>query len=239
MEQKPGFFEGPPQTMFAFGLACGIALSAVAGMALRKTGITIAQNTAPTVAQPTAQAPTAPTITKLSKAPSKDDHVLGDLKKAKVVLVEYSDFQCSYCGSYAPSIKQAVTDYGDKIALVYRHFPLSFHPWATPAAEAAECANEQGKFWEYHDELFKRQGEMVAKADALYGEIADGLSLNRKKFDECRASDKMLARIQKDQADGSASGVDGTPATFLNGIMVPGGAMSYATLKAKIDAALK
>lgn len=237
---KGGFFDGPPQTMFAFGLACGIALSAVIGISLGGVPLSREQVSAPTPSVAQQPTPSAPTVSRLTRTPSADkDHVLGDLKKAKAVLVEYSDFQCPYCKNYTPSIQRAVQEYGDKLAVVFRHFPLSFHPQAMPAAEAAECAGEQGKFWEYHDQLFARQGEMATKADALFTEIADGLKLNRSKFDTCRSSDKFLAKIQQDQSEGSASGVDGTPASFLNGVLVPGGAMPYETLKAKLDAVIK
>lgn len=86
-----------------------------------------------------------------------DDHVLGS-KKAKVLIVEYSDFQCPFCKRFFPSVQQALQEYGDKVALVYRHFPLtSIHPYAQPLAEGSECAAEIGgsdKFWEFHDQVF-------------------------------------------------------------------------------------
>jgi protein-disulfide isomerase len=91
-------------------------------------------------------------------AVSKDDHVLGG-KNPKVYLIEYSDFQCTYCKRFGPTIKQALDEYGDKIALVYRHFPLnSIHPYAQSLAEGSECANEIGgkdKFWQFHDKIFE------------------------------------------------------------------------------------
>lgn len=87
-------------------------------------------------------------------AVSKDDHVEG-AKNPKIYLVEYSDFQCPYCKAFNPTLQQALSEYKDKIALVYRHFPLeSIHPYARTLAEGSECANEQGKFWEYHDQVF-------------------------------------------------------------------------------------
>lgn len=87
-------------------------------------------------------------------AVTKDDHVRG-AKSPKVYLVEYSDFQCPYCKAFKPTIDQALNEYKDKIAVVYRHFPLeSIHPYARTLAEGSECANEQDKFWEYHDTVF-------------------------------------------------------------------------------------
>ena len=237
-QEKGGFFEGPPQTMFVFGLACGIALSAVGGILLGGTNLSINRaetNSAPIAAAPIANpTPTAPA--RLTRGPDAADHIRGDLKKAKVILVEYSDFQCPYCGSYTPTLARVVQEYGKDVAVVYRHFPLSFHPQAMPAAEASECAAEQGKFWEYHDALFAQQSTL---SEASYGAIADTLKLNRPKFDTCMSSDKYLAKIQKDQSEGAASGVDGTPATFMNGILVPGGAMPFETLKARLDAAIQ
>lgn len=85
-----------------------------------------------------------------------DDHVLGDLTKAKVVMLEYSDFECPYCQNHHSSMVSAMQEYGDDIAWVYRHFPLSFHPEAEPASLASECAGVQGKFWEFSDEMFNR-----------------------------------------------------------------------------------
>lgn len=89
---------------------------------------------------------------------AKDDHIVGG-KNPKVYLIEYSDFQCPFCLRFAPTVKQALTEYGDKIALVYRHYPLeSLHPYARPLALGSECVTELGgkdKFWEYHDKVFE------------------------------------------------------------------------------------
>ena len=99
-------------------------------------------NPAPT---PDAAAP-APTGT--VPAVTKDDHVKGGDASAPVTMIEYSDFQCPYCGAFEPTVAQVLKQYGNKIRFVYRHFPLSFHPNAEPAALASECASEQGKFWQ-------------------------------------------------------------------------------------------
>lgn len=88
-------------------------------------------------------------------AVTKDDHVEG-AKNPKVYLIEYSDFQCPYCKMFTPSLSQALTEYKDTVALVYRHFPLeSIHPYARGLAEGSECANDQSKFWEFHDKAFE------------------------------------------------------------------------------------
>lgn len=168
------------------------------------------------------------------------DHIRGD-KNAPVTLVEYSDFQCPYCQAFHPTMEQLMNDpaYKGKVRWVYRHYPLSFHPQATPSANAAECAAEQGKFWEFADALFAGQNQL---SDAFYGQLADQFKLNRKKFDDCYASKKYATRITADQTGGSVAGVTGTPGTIIIGAdgskqLVPG-AVPYATLKQMVDAAL-
>jgi protein-disulfide isomerase len=225
--------------LFVFGLVTGIAATLVFG---NLTGLTSAQavsnsrtatNTAvtqpTTITDPSAAAPSGQLA-----AVTKDEHIRGDINKAKVVLVEYSDFECPFCGRHHPSMLQAMEDYGDQIAWVYRHYPLSFHPQAMPGALASECADEQGKFWEYADALFANQ---AALADGYYSTLAGQLGLNQKKFDDCFTSKKYQDKISADQSSGIAAGVSGTPATFVNGQLVSG-AVPYETLKAVIDAQL-
>ena len=169
---------------------------------------------------------------------SADDHVRGS-KNAEVVLYEWSDFECPFCSRYHPSMVQLMNEYEGKVKWVYRHFPLSFHPQATPAANASECASEQGKFWEFADELFANQTRL---GDALYSELAGKLKLNTGKFDGCLKAKKYQARITADLNDGSAAGVTGTPGTIIvakdgSKQLVPG-AVPYEQLKAMVDAAL-
>lgn len=170
---------------------------------------------------------------------TKDDHVRGSAK-ADVTLIEYSDFECPFCGRFHPSMVQLMNEYEGKVKWVYRHFPLSFHPQATPAANASECASEQGKFWEYADKLIENQS---ALSDAKYSEIAVGLGLNKSKFESCYSSKKYQARITADQAGGSTAGITGTPGTIIIGKdgskqLVPG-AVPYEQLKAMVDQALQ
>lgn len=233
-----GFFDGNPRTMFAFGLVTGLALALLlnnfTGISLAsggtgRTPIKVVDNTGNT-----GDAGTQPTG---ELAPVQaNEHIKGDLKKAKVVVVEYSDFQCPFCAQHHPSLQQMVKDYGDQVAWVYRHFPLtSIHPQAAPSALASECASEQGKFWEYGDELVANQTKL---GDAYYKELAADLRLNTKKFDDCYASKKFQSVVDGDAASGEAAGVNGTPATFINGQLVSG-AVPYATLKQIIDSELK
>ena len=186
--------------------------------------------------------PSAPTAQKPGNNPApaidlKEDHIRGNVN-AKVTLLEYSDFECPFCGKFTPSIDQAMKEYGDKIRVVYRHFPLSFHPQAMPAALASECASEQSKFWEFHDELFKNQTGLGEK---FFKDTATKLGLNMKKFNDCVSSGKYNAKIQNQMSGGSAAGVGGTPHTIVTGPKgsVPvSGAQPFSSLKAAIDSVL-
>ena len=182
-------------------------------------------------------APVAPQITL-----TKTDRVRG-AKKPLVTLVEFSDFQCPYCQRFHPTMLQVMKDYGTKVAWVYRHFPLSFHQAAQGAAEASECAGDQGKFWELADMMFKNgQGDGTGLAKADLQKYAKDLKLNTSKFDKCLSSGKYTSKVKADMASGSAAGVNGTPGTVLidkNGkTQLISGAVPYAQLKAAIDAAL-
>ncbi len=164
--------------------------------------------------------------------------VLGD-PNAPVTIIEFADFQCPYCermhSDSGLKIREEYVKTG-KVKMVFRNFPLDqIHPFARPAALAGACAKEQGKFWAYHDELFKNQ-ETLGVLD--YVKLSSDLGLNAAQFKSCFDTKKYNAEIDKDQADGSAAGVSGTPATFINGKPLIG-ALPYATFKAEIEAALK
>lgn len=139
---------------------------------------------------------------------------------APVTIVEFSDFQCPFCKRVQPTLTQLLTRYSDKIKLVYRDFPLdSLHPEARKAAEAARCANDQGKFWPYHDLLYAgapKAGPEQLKAHARTA----GLDLSA--FEQCLSSGKYQAAVQKDVEDGARAGVTGTPAFFVNGRALTG-----------------
>ncbi|MDP3763618.1 MAG: DsbA family protein [bacterium] len=173
-----------------------------------------------------------------------DDAYLGN-KNAPVTLIEFSDFQCPFCRKFyretLPQIKKEYIDTG-KARLVYRDFPLSFHPGATPAAEGTECAREQGKFWEMHDVIFDEQekqgsGTIQFTADDVK-KWAAKIGLNTSKFNQCLDSGKYKKEVEKDITDGSAAGVTGTPAVFINGRLVVG-AQPFAAFKVIIDEELK
>jgi protein-disulfide isomerase len=139
--------------------------------------------------------------------------------KAPVMIVEFSDFQCPYCHQVEPVIKDLLANYGDKISLAYRDLPLKqIHPQAEMAAEASRCAGEQGKYWEYHDQLFKAS---KLDRDALV-EYARTLKLEDKQFDSCLTNGKYREDVAKDLREGMQAGVTGTPTFFINGMTLSG-----------------
>lgn len=177
------------------------------------------------------QGPSAQTqksITSTSK--SGEDPSIG-LKNAKVTMTIYSDFQCPFCGRVVPTIKKIEEEYGDKIRIVFKNFPLSFHQYAQKAAEASECANAQGKFWEYHDYLFTHQNALRIEDLKMY---AKELGLNTEKFNECLDSGTMKAEVERDFQDGTASGIQGTPGFIINGEHVAG-ALPFEKFKEIIE----
>ena len=165
-----------------------------------------------------------------------DDTVKGD-EDAPVTIVEWSDFECPFCERFyqqtLPSIEEEYIKTG-KVKLVYRDFPLSFHANAQKAAEAAECAGEQGKYWEMHNLLF---GQGVQGGVAGFKQYAKTLGLNGAKFDTCLDSGAMAAEVQKDMSDGAAAGIQGTPGFLINGKLVSG-AQPFSVFKQVIDAEL-
>jgi protein-disulfide isomerase len=151
---------------------------------------------------------------------------------APVTIVEFSDFECPFCGRLFPTLKAVEKIYLDRVRIVYRQFPLRrIHPLAQKAAEASLCANEQGRFWEMHDSLFGDQEHLTV--DALKARAAE-LKLNTATFNACLDSGKQAAAIDKDIADGAKAGVTGTPAMFINGRMLVG-AQPFAAIAAVIE----
>ena len=192
------------------------------------------------VAQPTLQPNPAPSPTPTQ--PNKqqidldDDPVLGD-KDAPVTIVSFEDYQCPFCkrafDQTFPQLKSEYIDTG-KVKLVYRDYPLSFHPQAQSAAEASECANDQGEFWDYHDALFNNQATLGSD---LYTKLAGDLGLDVGQFTECVDSGKFRQEVQDDFSYGSSVGVSGTPTFFINGIKLVG-AQPFQAFKNIIDAEL-
>jgi protein-disulfide isomerase len=155
---------------------------------------------------------------------------------APVTIVEFSDFQCPFCSRITPTLEQVVSKYGNKVRLVFRQFPLPMHPNAAKAAEAALCANEQGKFWEMHDAMFKDQAGLAV--DGLKSKAAGISGINAASFNSCLDSGKETPAVQTDMKAGNKAGVNGTPAMFVNGRFISG-VVSADDLSKVIDDELK
>lgn len=139
---------------------------------------------------------------------------------APVTIVEFSDFHCPFCRRVVSTLGQVESKYGEKVRLVFRDFPIeSLHPGASKAHEAARCANEQGKFWAYHDKLFASPPN--SRPEFLKG-VANEVGLDATAFEACLGSGKYQAEIKKDIEEGSRVGVNGTPAFFINGRLLTG-----------------
>ena len=138
---------------------------------------------------------------------------------AKVTLVEFSDFQCPYCARAKDLIKQLQELYPKNLKIVFRDFPLDQHPRATAAAVAAQCANQQGKFWEFHDLLFANS---TALEDDDFDKYAQQVGLKSASFKDCRSSPQVFAIIKENKSLGVKYGVEGTPAIYINGIKLVG-----------------
>jgi protein-disulfide isomerase len=198
-----------------------------------------------------AQAPT-PTPTQPSqpvRISLDDDPIRGD-PNAPITIVEFSDFQCPFCARFhvqtLPALLEEYIDAG-KVNLVYRDFPIqSIHPNALPAAVAAECANEQGKYWEYHDTLFEKQSGWSRldsnAALSTFSQYATDIDLEQEQFDSCLGSGKYLEEVQGDLSDGRDYDITGTPGFFIGneeiGFVKLNGAQPFESFQRIIDAQL-
>jgi protein-disulfide isomerase len=163
-----------------------------------------------------------------------DDPSIGP-EDAPITIVQFAEYQCPYCGKAGEAVDQVMEKYGDKVRMVYRDFPLSFHPRAIPAAVAANCAGDQGKYWEMHDLLMDDQRSLE---DADLTAHATTLQLDLAKWNTCRQDPAQAAEVQKDFEDGQAAGVSGTPAFFINGVMLSG-AQPYSEFERIIERELE
>jgi len=200
------------------------------------------------VPQP-AQLPTPPSAPQIFQVSLDDDPVKGD-PDAPVTVVEFSDFQCPFCSRFfdqtLPLIQENYIDTG-KIKFVYKDLPLdSLHPNARSAHIAAECADEQGKFWEYHDVLFENQGQWnkLSSSDlsSQLNQYATTMGLNSASFDSCLSSQSMADEVNADVLQASQYGATGTPTFFIgneeNGFIKLVGAQPFSAFQAAIDAQL-
>ncbi|MGM5483393.1 MAG: DsbA family protein [Nanobdellota archaeon] len=167
----------------------------------------------------------------------ENDDVKGD-KNAPVTIIEWSDYECPFCARfYSQTLSMIEKKYIDtgKAKLVFRDFPLPFHNNAQKSAEAAECAGEQNKYYEMHDLLFEKG---VDGGVSSYKEYASSIGLDRNEFDQCLDSGRMKEEVQKDMADGSKLGIQGTPGFMINGKLISG-AQPFEVFKDAIESALE
>lgn len=241
------FFDMSSKQSLVMGLLGGIAIVSIIGLGVMmfngqsdegdvdkvvNTNTNTNTNTAPTTPPP----PPPPTgdVSKISPV-TNDDYIRGD-KNAEITMIEYSDFQCPFCKRHNPTMDQILSEYEGKVRLVYRHFPLnSIHPNAQKAAEASECAGEQGKFWEMHDKMFENQSAIAVTNLKSY---AGDLGLNQSQFDSCLDDGKYAGKVNKQAAEAQASGISGTPGTWVGDQLVKG-AYPVTTFSAIIDGLLK
>lgn len=193
-----------------------------------------------TVAQPTADAGAAMNYDALPEV--TDNDFLRGNKGAKVTLVEYSDLECPFCARFHPTMQQVMTEYGDDVAWVYRHYPLSFHPNAQKAAEGADCVADQlgnDGFWKYADALFEYNTTNSAINPQAIADAATKAGVNADTWKSCLDSGEKAADVSAAMTGGSAAGVSGTPGTFVvvdgKAVDFIGGALPYESVKATID----
>ena len=163
-----------------------------------------------------------------------DDQPTKGAPKASVTIVEFTDFECPSCARQHPILDRIVTEFGDRVRLVVRDFPLSQHTNARKAAEAAEAAREQGKYWEYASVLFRNQSALSVDKLRQY---ATEVGLDRARFDALLDSGKLAEKVQRDVMDGRKLGINGTPTLYVNGKRVSDN--SYESVKAAVESALK
>lgn len=202
------------------------------------------QTTAPSAAAPQQQAPQEPAAPDPEKV--KKDLKMGHLPvkgnaNAKVTMVEFSDFECPFCGRfYEDTLPQIIKEYVDtgKLKIYFRHYPLSFHPKAVPLALASECANDQGAFWKMHDKIFETNATVATMTDDQIKLWAADLGLDTSSFNSCYDNKTHQKDVDEDFAAGAAVGVSGTPTFYINGKQLVG-AQPFASFKAIIDEELK
>jgi protein-disulfide isomerase len=222
--------------MGLIGIIVGFGAARLQGGMPATGGSAVVQ--APTAAAPTPQAPGEPETAQNLPPVTEDDHIRGDLSSATVAVIEYSDFECPFCQRHHPTMQQIMTEYGDKVVWVYRHFPLSFHPNAQKSAEASECAAEIGgkdAFWTMTDKIFEKGADNTRLTS-----YATEIGLNESRFKTCLDSGKFAQKVQDHMNGGSQAGVSGTPGNIVLNLKtqenrIVSGAQPFANFKTVID----
>ena len=234
---------------FIMGLAFGYYLWGRNGQP--EVAVVVTQETeTPTDVPPTEMSPTqttspppAPTQTPIPSitdeygitrydVPIDDDPILGP-DDAPITIIEFSDYQCPACAKFHnETFEQLIENYGDVIRFVYRDFPLNMHPQAYPAAEAANCAGDQDKYWDFHDKLFSSNQQLFS--ESVYIQFAEELELDMSIFQECIDNDKHIPEIQADYAAAQEWGIRYSPTFYVNGIQLIG-AQPYVNFVEVID----
>lgn len=220
------------------------------------TSITNNQEVKEDATAPVAERPSGPSKEQLAKVPeiTSEDHVQGS-DNPEITLIEYSDFECPYCNRFHPTSQKIIEEYGDKVAWVYRHFPLSFHENAQDSAEFSECVAKyvgQEEFWEFSDILFEKMEETYAKAqkegsnsidspaklEAMV-DMANDMGWDGAQLQTCVENDEMKEVVDSMEKGGRAAGVSGTPGTIVKTAdgeyeLIPG-AVSYESLKQTVE----
>ncbi len=170
---------------------------------------------------------------------SLDDSPVKGNSNAKVTVVEYSDFQCPYCRRGSEMIPQIISDYGDKVKVVYKQMPLANHNWAKAASVASICSYKQGndKFWSFHDTLFSKQREIkLETSEQQFRDIAKEVGLDMASYNKCLNSKDVADKVQADIKEAELIGVNSTPTFVINGVIVPGA--NLQAVKNAIDSRL-
>lgn len=201
------FKELPPKTSFVFGIVAALAVIGLISFLVLvgvflKGGLPVSNNTAADETTSTSNPPQEPNQLEIVMRPvTEDDHILGN-KNAAITLVEYSDLECPYCKYFYLETKKLLEAYPNDMRLVFRHYPLtSLHSKAKKEAEAAECAAEQGKFWEYLDKIFEVTPSNNGLSLDDLPKLAQEIGLNKPKFEKCLEDGKYITRVEADIDD--------------------------------------
>jgi len=242
----------PPKTVFIFGLVQGVLVLCTIGFFIMlglyfKSDNTLVQNNKPSeLVKPSLAPGNDPTPANIALTAITDKDYYKGGKNAKITIVEFSDTECPFCKRFHMTMNEVIKKYGDKVKWVYKHAPLdSLHSKARKEAQAVECAGDQGGndgYWKYLDKLLEVTPSNNGLDEAQLPQIAQDVGLNRKKFEECLASEKFKDKIQNQLKEAEAAGMNGTPYSVIvaGDQKIPlNGALPTAQITSIIDSLLK